>query len=245
MSGHLVVSIHDVSPRHEKLIDRWRSILDGWGVEKRSFAVVPHYDGDGRTADCPSLIGSLREEAARGSELVLHGFSHVFQGSYDRFRDRARDLLTTRGCAEFSAVDAATARELIARGIGDLEPVLGCKFKGFTAPGWWQGPSVAAELRKAGFLFYTLTFGIVDLVRDKFLKSPVVVGLPGQGVVSSRLLRAFSFRLVPFWMRNRPLVRVALHPYDLDNALFMREVESLLKREMETRKVSVYEDLIQ
>ncbi|MFC1451749.1 DUF2334 domain-containing protein [Verrucomicrobiota bacterium] len=239
----LVVSIHDVCPLFENAVARWLSILDGWGIARRSLAVVPAYERGKRVADSHSLVSMLVREVRGGSEVVLHGYHHILDGGYARIRDRLRDRVTTHGCAEFSCVALEEARERLSRGLTELEQVLPIPVRGFTAPGWWQAPGIAELLRDMGFHFYTSTWAVVGLNGGRRFASPVLTGLPHPKGLTAALLRAYNFGLLPSAMRRRTLFRVALHPYDLENSGFVEAVGRLLRRLTAERGTAVYEDL--
>jgi len=239
----LVVSVHDVCPRFEAAFHRWRSLLDAWGVRKRSIAAVPFYDGDRHLSSSETLAAALAEEVRCGSEVVLHGYTHVHSGGCRSAWERLRDRATTQGCAEFSSASRNDAIERIRRGLAELEPLVPGRIRGFTPPGWWIGRELLPVLVEAGFDFCTGTFRVMDLRRGDVIRAPVVVGLPEAGWVPV-LVHGYSFRVLPALLKGRGMLRVALHPYDLDNPLFMRDAERLVRRAVEERDVCVYEELV-
>ena len=225
-----VVTLHDVAPPTEQACVRWTALLDEWQVPRRTLAVVPFFDNRHRLSDSASLVEFLRAEVARGSEIVLHGCTHRFEGAYDRLGDRLYDRWLTRGCAEFSRLDEPAARERLLRGKKELEDALGIAVRGFIAPGWWQSQSVVKILREAGFRFCESVGGVMDLRDGKLLRSPVLTGLPAPWPPCRVFLRAYAFLWLPFYLRNRLLFRVALHPYDLEDPRFLHSAKRLLAR---------------
>ena len=76
----LVVAIHDVAPRFLSEIRTLRDSLAGWGVPAVTLLAVPEHHGTSRLATCPSTGAWLRERAADGDEIALHGFYHQARG---------------------------------------------------------------------------------------------------------------------------------------------------------------------
>jgi len=240
----LVVAVHDICPEFEPQFQTWRTLLDRWGVRRRSLAVIPFYGGKTRVAQSKTLVLALAEEVRNGSEILLHGYTHVSSGAFTGLVDRARDRWTTQGCAEFALPGAGEGRRLIGKGLGELQPLVPKPIRGFIPPGWWLNSAIAAELPGMGLSFFTSTFGVHDLRRGVCLRTPVVVGLPQSRGVPAALLRGFCFRIIPALVRDRGILRIALHPYDLDNPRFMCDVEALIVAALKERPLAVYEDII-
>ncbi len=240
----MVVSLHDICPLHERQFDRWRLLLDKWGIPRRSLAVVPRWEGCGRSSASSSLRRAVAEELRGGSEVVLHGYTHRHQGPYHRLAHRLRDRLLTRGCAEFSDLDEQAAGDLLARGIAELGELSGQPVRGFTAPGWWQSRAVGRALARLGFRFWTSVGGVTDLAAGRTLRSPVITGLPGRERSFIFLLERYHLGLLPPLLRHRHLVRVALHPYDLEHPRYMDRVGRLLRELAHRRRVVVYEEAL-
>ncbi|HEX5396787.1 MAG TPA: DUF2334 domain-containing protein, partial [Candidatus Limnocylindria bacterium] len=76
----LVVSVHDVAPSTLPDVQWLLERLDALGVRPRALNVIPREADNGDIRDCPALVALLRREAAAGSEIVLHGYSHRAAG---------------------------------------------------------------------------------------------------------------------------------------------------------------------
>ncbi len=238
----LVVSIHDVCSRTQDAFCRWRELLSAWGASKRSLAVIPRYEGDQPLTADATLTALLREELQAGSEILLHGFLHKENTPSLHGWSRWRDRLTTRGCAEFAHMGGDEAREVISAGREELQSLLSCPIRGFTPPGWWISRAARDALAELGFFFCTRTFDILDLRQDHAIRSPAILGLPHRGPFSA-LLHCYGFRVIPVLQRRR-LIRLALHPYDLDNPRFLRDAERLVRAALQTHELHTYEELV-
>ena len=237
----LIVSIHDICPEYEREFDQWLRLLDDWGVTRRSLHVIPNYRQSQRLADAPTLIAALRREIQNGSEVMLHGYNHVFKGRHRRFCAHLWERHMTHGCAEFSEVEAETARHLLQAGRETLQAALTVPITGFTAPGWWQSRAVAPVLAELGFHFYTTLWTVRYLRPQRVVWSPVLTGLPGRRGAVQRLLALYDFRCLP--AMRWALFRIDLHPYDLENKPWMKRLERLVARLLARRRLTVYEEV--
>ena len=72
----LLVSLHDVSPRHAAAVDRILSEFHALGLPPAVLLVVPDFHGAWPLSDHPRFLGRLRELGGAGHELALHGYFH-------------------------------------------------------------------------------------------------------------------------------------------------------------------------
>src|SRR5258707_607041 len=110
----LVVSVHDIAPATATETQRWLADLDGLGVPA-SLLVIPGPWRGAELADAPELARDLAARAARGDEIVLHGWTHTAGPGGARGR-RLIGRVVARGAAEFGALDTAQAIERLTYG---------------------------------------------------------------------------------------------------------------------------------
>src|SRR4051812_4988232 len=72
----LVVSMHDVHSGNRVEIESILARIGKCGVRACSLLVVPHYHHQHAMTDDPSFVRWLREQAAAGHEIVIHGYFH-------------------------------------------------------------------------------------------------------------------------------------------------------------------------
>jgi len=72
----LLVSLHDVSPRHSQAVEDILAELRLLGLPPAVLLVVPDFHGTWPLSDHPAFVGRLREWSAAGHELALHGYFH-------------------------------------------------------------------------------------------------------------------------------------------------------------------------
>ena len=206
----VVVSIHDVHPTTSERSLELLAMVRRRGI-RATLLVVPGPWRGRSLADDPALIDQLSIAAADGYELALHGWRH--QPNTPSMRN-TRNRVLARGCAEFCDLDHATAGDLIARGIDEMERH-GWSPVGFTPPGWLASDAAVDALFEAGFAYTTSHLTVTDLWHDRELRIPAICQRPDSGLagVGGWLTRHVLVRRV---VQGRP-IRLALHPADLDD----------------------------
>ncbi|HLE58085.1 MAG TPA: DUF2334 domain-containing protein [Candidatus Limnocylindria bacterium] len=232
----LIVSIHDVAP--STLADvRWLlSRLDEVGVVRRVLKVIPGEEG--AAADARAELGRLvTDEAARGSEIVLHGWSHRAVGPRrGGLLDRLRARLFAGDSAEFLALDPAGMQRRLADGQAWLA-ALGVNARGFCAPGWLAAPELPSIARRAGFDYLVWLRGL-QVLADQGERWQLLppIGYMGAGRGQEALVRlgaaVVSGPLLA--LRRSHVRRVFVHPQRAstspDCARVLREVAILARR---------------
>jgi uncharacterized protein len=206
----LVVSVHDVAPVTAGQTARWCADADSLGIPV-SLLVIPGPWRGASLIDEPGYAGVLRSRAARGDELVMHGWTHRAgtEGSPAR---RLAGRLVARGAAEFGALDESQAADRLMRGRAVLRE-LGLTAAGFTPPGWLASAAANRALGQAGFRYTTSHFGVLDLRSGRVRRGFALSHRPGGA--GERLGAAMMVRWARRNARRGGLVRIALHPDDL------------------------------
>jgi predicted deacetylase len=218
MKNRFVVSVHDVAPSTAEASRRWVEILDSLRI-KSSLLVVP---GRWRGRDLrsnPSFVTWLKDVAANGHEVVLHGWEHastpVRSGpGASTARDRVGRLMA-RGCQEFWNLDQDDARVRIERGMEALSEV-GFDVRGFVAPGWLMSEGTREAVRGSGLTYTCDHTRLIDLASNRARRLLTtsqrpnsVLSVPG-AMVTSVIAGAH--------VRTGRSFRIALHPDDLGSA---------------------------
>jgi predicted deacetylase len=225
----LTVSVHDVAP--STLVEvRWLlSRLDDAGVRPRVLKVVAGEAGatPGERDELERLVGG---EAAAGSEIVLHGWTHRAQGAYrGSLPDRLRAHLLAGDAAEFLALRPEEMRARLDDGRAYLarmhiEPA------GFCAPAWLWPADLPATARQAGFRYLVGLRGLLDL-RDgrRIGLAPIgYMGGPARNEAAWWLGEMALWRPLAALRRGSPR-RFFLHPQGASGspacARVLREIE--------------------
>jgi len=208
----LIVAVHDVAP--STLDDvRWLlSRLDAAGVQRRVLKVVPA-EPDASPTQLDELGDLVAREAALGSEVVLHGWSHRAEGpprGSAVARLRARHFAGTS--AEFLTLPAVEMERRLREGLARLTG-WGAAVSGFCPPAWLATPELAPAARRAGLRYLLTLRGLRDLADGRWLTLPPI-GYMGVGGLEESLVA------VGGWLVSQPLRlvvapgvhRVFLHP---------------------------------
>ncbi|HEU5332899.1 MAG TPA: DUF2334 domain-containing protein [Actinocrinis sp.] len=222
----LVVSIHDVAPATLAQTRRWLADLDGFGIPGVLLAVPGPWRGTPLAAS-PELAGLLRDAAAAGHEIALHGWSHEARPGPDgggRALRRWSGGIAARGAAEFWTLGRDEARTRLEQGLGTLAAA-GLSVEGFVPPGYLASPGARAALAASGLRYWTGHFFVHELATGTRMLAPSVSHRPAlvDGVVSrapgrpvleraGQALIGGASRLLP---RPGCPLRLALHPDDL------------------------------
>ena len=207
----LLVSIHDVTPALERGVLRLWDLCAVRGI-RPALLVVPEWHGLWPLEKYPAFVRWLRDRAAEGAEIVLHGERHdeagLPRGAADRFRAWGR----TDGEGEFLTLDRTAAAARIARGLARLR-ALGLEPIGFVPPAWLAREDAHSAAAVAGLRFSEDGRSIRLFPSGRRLGSPVVrwsarSPLRARGSVAVARAR---------WalQRRARFPRIALHPQDL------------------------------
>jgi len=220
--GVLAVSLHDVEPATFERCALIRDWLDDLGVDRVTLLVIPAPDLHPFHDRRPDLAEWLEERARRGDAVAQHGFQHR--------------QLRRRGRAEFVGLDAGETRRAVLAGRRILK-LAGIAPRGFVAPGyaytgalratlattfdWWAG---AGRLHRAAG-------GASTMAPALTLGTATALGR----WASPTVLRAGA-RL------SGELLRLELHPSDLDHPRHVGAVERVL-RHARDRSAVTYDEL--
>jgi len=236
----LLVSIHDVTPRHLERVKRIRGALTELGIGHVTLLAVPEFHGQESLAGCTATTHWLRRQIDSGDEVALHGHYHRQLGTLPSLRARARARLFTAGEGECLALRPESTQAMM-QGKQQLENLVGCPVRGFVAPAWLEPTGFRETLRAQNFLWHEVSWFIERLgVRPQYdarAWSPVI-GFATR--TRMRLWSALAWARVsqPLFekvmLENHP-IRVALHPSDWDEPLVIKSARRLIQKLVVTR----------
>ena len=234
----LVVSLHDVSPRTRPACERILAELAASGVSATSLLVIPDHHQRGHFLDDPAFCTWLSESGKLGHEAVIHGYFHQrTRRAGETPVAKAMTRIYTADEGEFYDIDREAARTLVSRAREEFRN-LGLDPRGFIAPAWLLGTEAETALRKLGLEYTTLLGSVVDFKRGISHKSQSLVwsvrSAWRRGV--SRLWNAFLFRR----LAGNPLLRISIHPVDLDHPAIWRQIRTLIAQALADRKALTY-----
>lgn len=210
----LLIAVHDVTPAHGDRISCILALLDRLAVRRPALLVVPNWHGEWPLARHPEFVADLRRRQEGGAEIFLHGYRHDEAGHRRSLGQRVRVFGRTAGSAEFVMLDATEAARRMDRGLADLR-ALGLEPVGFVPPAWLFGPDTRRLLQDRG-LTLTESFGWIECLdgRRRRIFAPALswsTACPWRSRATSWLAGARTTI-----ERQRDLVRVAIHPLDID-----------------------------
>lgn len=203
----LLVSIHDVMPDTLGQVTRILDVLDGKGVRDVTLLVVPGLDW--RAAD----IERLRAFEAVGHVLAGHGWLH----RVERIRGivhRLHSLTISRNVAEHLALREDGIAALIERCHGWFAEHALATPTIYVPPAWAMGAISRERLAGLPFRYYEVLGGIFDGTRRRYHRVPVL-GFEADAWERVPALRFWNV-LNRLQSRRGGLLRVAIHPHDLD-----------------------------
>lgn len=215
-------------------------ILKGLGARSIALLVVPLYHGKSpvdRDSDFQAWIRSKREE---GCEILLHGYRHLISermpgaGAVRRSRwGRFVNRRLVGGEAEFCGLPDSDRAALLEAGAESLSRA-GFPAGGFVAPTWHGAPGSSA-LAENGIQLWESRFFLHHLPTGRRRFAPPLAWSP-----PSREARLQGGEP---WLRallRLPLIKVALHPGDLDSPSVVPVLERVASAGRETAYAAVF-----
>ncbi len=240
MQRALVVSIHDVAPATREKTERILTHLARLRVEACSLLVVPDYHREGRSLADPGFRAWLQDLQTRGHEIVIHGFFHQ---RARRAKEAAQARFVTRiytaDEGEFYDLGYDEALRLINEARRDFE-THGFHPHGFIAPAWLLGAEAERAAIDAGMSYTTTLRTVKDFARHRTVASQSLVYSVRSGwrrTMSLAWNRSLFRRLT-----NNPLLRLGIHPPDLDHPAIWEQIIALIDDALAARRPMTYRD---
>jgi predicted deacetylase len=223
--GTIAVALHDVEPATFERCALIRDWLDDLGVNRVTLLVIPAPDLHPFHDRRPDLAEWLDECARAGDAVAQHGFQH-------------RQLRRARGRrpGEFVGLDVDETRRAVLAGRRVLK-LAGIQPRGFVAPGY----AYTSALRQTLATTFDWWAGIGRLHRMGGAGTTTAPALTLG--TSTRIKRWTSPRIVCAGaMLSGDLLRLDLHPADLDHPRHVGAVEKVLRR-AQGRSPVTYDEL--
>ena len=234
-----VVSIHDVSPHTRPACERILAEIAALGLDATSLLVIPDHHHRGYFLKDAAFCTWLGEATRSGHEAVIHGYFHE---RARRERETAVAKMTTRFYTadegEFYDLDRESARTLVSRAREEFRGI-GLDPRGFIAPAWLLGAEAEAALRDLEIEYTTRLGSVLDLRSGITHRSQSLVWSVRSAWrrVVSRMWNALLFRR----LAANPLMRISIHPVDIEHAAIWRQIRTLIARALADRKPLTYQ----
>lgn len=238
----LVVSIHDVAPSTQPIVDKMISEFVHHNVRTSSLLVVPDYHRQGASVKNRGFVSWLSGLEAQGCETVIHGYFH------ERSRRRGESLVDrfvtriyTRDEGEFYDLRYEDALQRI-RSARDEFRAAGLNPRGFVAPAWLLSAEAEQAARDAEMEYTTRLRSIQDLrTGEKFAARSLVYS------VRNRWRRATSLvwnAMLARLLNSSPLFRLSVHPPDYEHPAVWHQIIDFLTGMRDSRTATTYQDWI-
>ena len=225
----LIVSLHDAHPGSHAQIAEQVAFLAAYGITCSSILVVPEFHHSGLLTRDASFCDSVSKWQEQGHELVLHGYYHDRDESpAEHFSNLFWTRLYSNREAEFLDLPMPIARSRLELGRSLFES-LGWRGRGFVAPAWLMATGLTNLLAEMNFTYTTRVGEIIPL-------------LPGLNQIKNSRSLCYSTRAAwrrfasGIWnkhlygrLRETDLVRLSLHPRDLEFPLMRRQIDQIIR----------------
>ena len=242
-----VVSLHDVSPLTRDVFTAMLKELAEVGVTKTSLLVIPNHHHRAHMLDDAGFCHWLEGLAKAGHEVVIHGYYHQRSQRVDEtVRQRWVTGVYTMGEGEFYDLSYDEAASLLARAKEDFAKLDVPPPVGFIAPAWLLGSAAMSAVERARFAYTTYLTGMYSISwmaydsRQNFLRSQsLVYSCRNAWRRTCSLLWNASLRRR---LRTSRLLRLGLHPPDLQHAGIWRQIRRAVREEVDHREAMTYEE---
>jgi predicted deacetylase len=237
----LIVSFHDLHPGSRSACERFLDLAAETGVRRQSLLVVPRWHGSRPFCRDADFVRWLHQLADAGHDICLHGNTHAANHIRGGPIARLMARFYTNSEGEFFQLTRDEALAKLDDGL-ELFDRAGFPVYGFTAPAWLLSPDSHAALKERDFHYNTLYDRIELLQEERSVTAPTLVFS-----CRSAWRRLCSIHWTRFWMRvhrKAPVLRLAIHPCDLDHPSVLNSVLCLLQRALKDRRPMTYRDLV-
>lgn len=238
----LCVSIHDVAPATWPACQRVIAAVHAVAPIPLTLLVVPYWHRLPQTASL-QFHAELSSMQAAGHELALHGYTHLDEGPPPHnWAERFRRRVLTRSEGEFAALDKCAARQRLQAGAAWFAE-RNWPLAGFVAPAWMMSQGSCEALAELPFSYMTNYGGINLLPQFQALRAPALVTSTRHGA-GDALLRS-AMMLSAAIQSQALLMRVALHPADVQRPANLRHAQRLIALALRERTAMTKADLAQ
>lgn len=233
----ILVSVHDVTPAHAARLREIFQLFTELGLTRYALLVIPNYHGAWRLDHHPAFTSDLRRRARAGAEILLHGLRHDEQGLRRSVGQALIAAGRTSREGEFLCLSTAQASERMDQGLEILHSC-GLNPVGFVPPAWLFGRETLRIIRERNL---PITEGILTITH---VRSGRRLFAPAVGwdtrkrwlVRACAALAASRCRLE----RHRRVVRLAVHPQDVDDPVAGPSLRTTLQTLLQVREPVSY-----
>jgi predicted deacetylase len=206
------------------------AFLANYGIQAASILVVPNFHHAAPVAKNAAFCDTVSAWQAAGHELVLHGYFHDRR---EAPRETLRTLFWTRLYtnreAEFLDLPPDEARIRLRLG-RELFSEKGWNVRGFIAPAWLMAGQVPTLCGELGFAYTNTLRHLIPLVRGGGRPAIRSQSLCYSTRAAWRRLASAAWNRKLFGkLRETNLIRLSLHPRDLEFPLLRRQIDQIIR----------------
>ena len=219
----LLLSLHDFHPSSRERISAQLEFCLKRCPGHASILVIPEYHHGISVEACADSLRKLGRWQSEGHDLAVHGYFHDRKGLPESSWLWTR--VYTDKEAEFFRLSPGEAESRIDRALA-IWRRQGWAAAGFVAPGWLHETSTEIILRNKGFAYTCQLTGVRHLAGGQWDRA-----WAGTYSLRSPWRQALARRWQPLWKAvcaGRELVRLSLHPADLEVEFVRAQVGGLL-----------------
>ncbi len=238
----IVVSLHDVAPRTQRIANTIILKLGSRGIRVCSILVVPDYHHEGSFARHCEFVSWLRALEADGHEIVIHGYFHERPPrTKESLADKLVTRFYTRNEGEFYDLSYEEALRRITTARDEFN-AHGLKPRGFIAPAWLLGDEAERAVCDAQLEYTTRLRSVCDLrFGNVFPTRTLVYSVHNNWRRSlSRSWNAASF----LFLKTNPLLRLSIHPPDYSQPAIWKQILGFIEATKNARTATTYRDWI-
>jgi len=242
----LLLSLHDVTPRHVAGLTRAEALFRDLGVTRVTYLLVPRYHRGWSIEKDIEFSRWCREPRPFDVRWCLHGYHH--EEPETRRTDRRsvgtwlKRRLLTAGEGEFLSLSAAEVSDRIDRGRKAFKACLGADPAAFVAPAWLFNQALMPALAERGFAWTEDHWRIHDLHCRTAVDAPVITWASrtcarrwGSICLAPRLLQRWH---------DKPILRIAVHPLDFDHQRLVEAITHTIATALRDRTPDTYEHVL-
>jgi predicted deacetylase len=232
--------VHDVTPAHLPALRRIYGLLDELRITRYALLVVPDWHGEWPLDRHAAFVEDLLARQAAGAEIFLHGYRHDEAGFSRTLMQRLRVAGRTAASAEFRIAPLEETARRLDKGL-ELFSRLGLKPVGFVPPAWLGAPALDHQLRRRNLGLTEGFWVISNLLTGRRLFAPALSWSTAKPWRSRLTAGIAGARAV--LERPRGLLRVAIHPPDLEMPVVEQSVRAALWGLTARRQVATYREV--
>lgn len=240
----LIACLHDVSPRDFDRIVEIDRFYDEIGIGSNyAMLVVPDFWGAWSLEDYPDFIAWLKQRAADGVEMFLHGFFHHDTTPKDERSAWRKFCYQALGEGEFANIEEYEALKRLSVGRKMLENMLDVKITSFVAPAWQYSAGARAALKELGFSVAENRSCVWSPAQNRVLSKTPVIAYSNRSA-ARRHASIFWSKLSATVLKDAQIVRHAIHPDDFNDEALKNEITRSLRELLSRREVITYRRLL-